>query len=217
MKRLKPPKAIVFDMDGVLIDSERIWEDVETDYLMDIAPGYTREHQQDIIGKRLRDLHQFLVDRFGTTVSFESFESHFHEMGDDVYRNKVPLMPAVTETLQALHDQNIQIGLASSSPLNWIDITLERFELKPFFNIVVSGDQVPKGKPAPDIYQAAAKHLKRYPKDCWAVEDSTVGIQSAQSAGMTVIGYRNGHNTEQSFDQADCIINHLDLLTDLYN
>jgi len=217
MRQLTQPKAIVFDMDGVLIDSERIWEEVETDYLMEIAPGYTREHQSEIIGKRLRDLHQYLINHLGATLSFEPFEQHFHEMGDEVYRQKVPLMPAVKETLQLLKDQAIPIGLASSSPTAWINITLERFELAHFFNTVISGEQVEKGKPAPDIYQAASQKLNQQSHDCWAIEDSTVGIQSAQSAGMTVIGYRNGHNTKQSFEQVDCIINHLGLLIDLYN
>lgn len=215
MKPLTSPKAVVFDMDGVLINSEGVWEDIETDYLMEIAPGYSKANQPDIIGKRLKDLHQFLIGEFGTTVSFEDFDRHFREMGEDVYRHRVELISGVRQTLKGIQDRNIPIGLASSSPLAWINMTLERFEIGSFFATVVSGEQVTNGKPAPDIYQTAVQNLGQNPQESLAVEDAAVGMQSAKSAGLTVIGFRNGHNDAQSFDHADHVISRLDSLLEL--
>ena len=215
MKALISPKAVVFDMDGVLINSEGIWEDIETAYLMEIAPGYSKANQPDIIGKRLKDLHQFLMDEFDTTVSFEDFDRHFRKMGEDIYRHRTELIPGVRQTLQGIQDRDIAIGLASSSPMVWINMTLQRFEIESFFATVVSGEQVAHGKPAPDIYRTAVENLGQNPQESWAVGDAAVGMQSAKSAGLTVIGFRNGHNDAQSFDDADHVISRLNLLLEL--
>ena len=206
MRDEKLPAAIVFDMDGVLIDSERAWRQTEDEYLERIAPKYSKAHQGDVIGIRLEDLHRLMQSRFGAVISWEAFAQRYHELGHHIYLQKAALIPGVKQTLETLRRRGIAMGLASSSPHAWIDLVLDRFGLRPYLRATLSGEDVAHGKPAPDIYLAAVAALGKRPQECWAVEDADVGIQSAKAAGLFAIGFRNGHNGEQRFVQADHVI-----------
>jgi len=212
MSPATPPAAVVFDMDGVLIDSERAWRLAENDYLARIAPGYTPAHHHLVIGVRLQDLHRLMCERFGAIVSWEDFRRHYEATGDDIYRRRTRLMPRALEMLHALKAENIPLGLASSSPQTWIQATLSRFELGHLFACAVSGEQVACGKPAPDIYRAAVDALGQAPERCWAVEDTDVGLRAAGAAGLYAVGFRNGDNERQSFKAAHRVIDDLGAL-----
>lgn len=209
MKDEAPPAAVVFDMDGVLVDSERAWRQTEDAYLASIAPKYSKAHQGEVIGIRLVDLHRLLRNKFGASLSWEAFARRYHKLGHQVYLEKANAIPGVVPTLDALRRRGVALGLASSSPHVWIDMVLERFRLRTFFGAIVSGDDVPRGKPAPDVYLAAVQALGVRPAACWAVEDADVGVQSAKAAGLFAIGFRNGHNDEQRFQEADRVIGDL--------
>jgi len=200
------PAAVVFDMDGVLVDSERAWRQTEDEYLERIAPEYSKAHQGEVIGIRLEDLHRLMQAKFGAVVSWEAFAQRYHELGQQIYLQEASLIPGVKQTLEILKRRAIAMGLASSSPHIWIDLALDRFGLRPYFRALLSGEDVAHGKPAPDIYLAAVKALDKRPQTCWAVEDADVGIQSAKAAGLFVVGFRNGHNDEQRLEGADRII-----------
>ena len=193
-------------MDGVLIDSEQAWRQTEDAYLERIAPEYSKAHQGDVIGIRLKDLHHLMQTKFGAVVSWEAFQQRYHELGHHIYVQKAALIPGVIQTLEALRQRGIAMGLASSSPHAWIDLALDRFGLRPYLRAILSGEDVAHGKPAPDIYLAAVAALGKRPQDCWAVEDADVGIQSAKAAALFAIGFRNGHNDEQRLEGADRII-----------
>lgn len=210
MKYFVPaPAAVVFDMDGVLVDSERAWRQTEDEYLERIAPKYSKAHQNEVIGIRLKDLHRLMQVKFGAAVSWAAFQSRYGELGHEIYSRKAALIPGVEQALEVLARRGIAMGLASSSPHEWIDLALDRFGLRPFFGAILSGDDVPHGKPAPDIYLAAVNALGKRTQDCWAVEDADVGIRSAKAAGLVAIGFRNGHNDEQRFEKADRVIHAL--------
>lgn len=193
-------------MDGVLVDSERAWRQTEDEYLERIAPKYSKAHQGDVIGIRLEDLHRLMQTKFGAVVSWEAFARRYHELGHQIYLQEASLIPGVKRTLETLRRRGVAMGLASSSPHEWINLVLGRFGLRPYFRAVLSGEDVAHGKPAPDIYLAAVAALGKRTQECWAVEDADVGIQSAKAAGLFAIGFRNGHNDEQRFEGADRII-----------
>ncbi|MFQ5796286.1 MAG: HAD family hydrolase [Candidatus Bipolaricaulia bacterium] len=210
------PQAMVFDMDGVLVDGEKVWLDVyeEGEFLTSIAPDWSPEHKQDLIGLSVPALHRLLCDRFGVTLSLEHFRQYYNEVGREIYAERTVLMPKVQKTLSGLRQRDIPLGLASNSPREWIDITLERFELKPCFAAVVSGEEVARGKPAPDIYLEVVGRLGKRPRFCWAVEDTDIGVKVAKQAGLYTIGYRSehNHNHEQELDHADQILYDLSAL-----
>lgn len=208
------PAAVVFDMDGVLIDSEAAWRQAEDDYLRRIAPGYDPQHHGALIGLRLSDLYALAQKRFGATLDWETFRRHYDTVGEEIYRHRTNLLPGVRSTLKALEACAVPLGLASSSPPAWISATLNRFNLEAFFAAVVSGEDVPNGKPAPDVYLRAAAQLGVVAQNCWAVEDADVGVAAAKAAGMKVFGLRNGANHDQSLDQANVVIGALPDLLD---
>jgi HAD superfamily hydrolase (TIGR01509 family) len=209
MEKQTPPAAIVFDMDGVLIDSERAWYEAENDYLKKIAPGYTDAHHDLAVGVRLKDLHQTMCDHFGATLSYNDFRAHYATVGKDIYAHRADPIPHAADTLAILHKKEIPLGLASSSPHEWIEAVLGRFQFHNYFNAVISGEDVEAGKPAPDIYQAALVALGQTAEKCWAVEDAAVGLKSASSTGLWTIGFRNGGNENQSFEAAHQVIHSL--------
>jgi HAD superfamily hydrolase (TIGR01509 family) len=214
MKKPIPPAAIVFDMDGVLVDSERAWYEAENDYLRKIAPGYTEAHHHLAVGVRLKDLYQTMCERFGATLSYDDFRAHYAAVGKDIYAHHADPIAHAADTLAALHQKKIPLGLASSSPHAWIDTTLKRFGIQSYFDVVISGEDVEAGKPAPHIYLAALAGLGQTPETCWAVEDATVGLESASSAGLWAIGFRNGGNENQSFAAAHQVIHTLTEIID---
>jgi HAD superfamily hydrolase (TIGR01509 family) len=197
-------KAVIFDMDGVIVDSERHWKQVASDFLRQLVPGWDERAQQSILGMSAVDVHALLVKRYGVLLSFAEFIGFYRGLARVIYGEKSELLSGVYEAIERLHTDGICIGLASSSPHSWIEIVLSRFTMNHFFSAVVSADDVDgKGKPAADIYCFAAEKLGIEPIHCTAIEDTMKGVQSAKSAGMKCIGYRNGFNQEQDFSEAD--------------
>ncbi len=215
MARQRPvPQAIVFDLDGVLLDSERVWAAREAEFAGKIAPGWSAGHHEELIGLRLRDLYRLLVDRYGATLPWEEFHAHYQELGAVIYREEAEPFEGVGEVLAALRARDLVLGLASSSPRAWIDTALDRFGWRVHFNTTVAGDEVPRGKPAPDVYREATRRLKIAPWRAWAVEDADVGLQAARKAGLWTVGFRNGSNHTQRFSEADEVVEAMsDVLT----
>jgi len=199
-------RAVIFDMDGVIVDSERQWVQSETSFLKQAIPGWNHADFNKITGMGVKDLYTFLREEYEFPYSFDEFWERNETAGVRVYETMVSLIPGF---LELAHDLKglVQIGLASSSPRRWIEIVLNRFELETLFDSVVSADDVNGvGKPAPDIYLYAADQLKCKPGRCVAIEDSRNGALSAKSAGFRVIGFRNGFNHEQDLSMSDCIL-----------
>jgi HAD superfamily hydrolase (TIGR01509 family) len=200
-------QAVIFDMDGVIVDSERHWKSVEGHFLQSIVPGWTAADQGKIIGLSVHDLYRMLVDDYGLRHAEEDFLELYHEMARDIYGRKASLLEGFEESLALLPGNNVKVGLASSSPMSWIDIVLDRFDLRDKFVIVVSADELQgEGKPSPAIYLRTAQRLGVQPEQCIVIEDSKNGALSARRAGMFCVGIRNGFNDEQDLSAADMII-----------
>ena len=199
--------AVIFDMDGVIVDSEIHWKTLEGYFLQSLIPTWSSSDQDKIIGLGVHDLYTLLIGQYGLQKTKEQFLELYQEMANEIYGQKVSLIVGFSELLSTLNKNNIPVALASSSPRSWINIMLRRFGLQASFRVVVSADELEgEGKPSPAIYLLTAKRLGVSPTSCIAIEDSKNGVLSAKNAGMFCIGFRNGFNEEQDLSKADMII-----------
>jgi HAD superfamily hydrolase (TIGR01509 family) len=203
--------ALIFDMDGVIVDSELHWKQLEGFFLQSLIPAWTPADQGRIIGLSIHDLYNMLSGEFGLRKSKDEFLELYHEMARDIYNHKVALIPGFLDLLHDLRRNEIPTALASSSTQSWIDMVLERFDLRAMFDVVVSADELEggEGKPSPAIYLLTAQKLNVQPARCVVIEDSRNGVLSAKNAGMYCIGFRNGFNDEQDLSAADEIVGSL--------
>ena len=196
--------AVIFDMDGVLVDSELHWKRLEGYFLQSLVPGWRAEDQERIIGLSVHDLYTMLVADYGLDKTKQDFLDLYHEMAREIYTQRVSLIEPFPQLLAQLRAREVPVALASSSPRAWIMMALDRFNLHSFFGVVVSSDELEgKGKPAPGIYLLTARRLGVAPQSCLVIEDSKNGALSANSAEMYCIGFRNGFNDEQDLSAAD--------------
>jgi len=201
--------AVIFDMDGVIVDSEIHWKTTEGYFLQSLIPTWNINDQDKILGLGVHDLYALLASTYQLQKTKEQFLELYQEMANVIYGEKVSLIEGFTELLSVLHANHIPVALASSSPWTWINIMLERFNLRESFQAIVSADELEgEGKPSPAIYLLTAKQLGVSPTRCIAIEDSKNGVLSAKNAGMYCIGFRNGFNDEQDLSRADMIIQH---------
>ena len=199
--------AVIFDMDGVIVDSEIHWKTLEGYFLQSLIPTWTSADQDKIIGLGVHDLYTLLISQYGLQKTKQQFLELYQEMANKIYGQKVSLIAGFSDLLTTLNKNNIPVALASSSPRSWINIMLRRFGLQASFRVVVSADELEgEGKPSPAIYLLTAQRLGVSPTSCIAIEDSKNGVLSAKNAGMFCIGFRNGFNEEQDLSKADMII-----------
>jgi HAD superfamily hydrolase (TIGR01509 family) len=178
--------AVVFDLDGVLVDSEPVWEQVRRQVVAEHGGRWRPDTQQRLMGMSTGEWARYLGDDLGVDLPPQAVADLVIERMQDRYRDQVPLMPGAAGAVRRLAT-DWPLGLASSSPPALIEVVLGSAGLRGYFRSVVSTEQVPRGKPAPDVYLAAAAQLGFHPGRCAAVEDSTNGLRSAAAAGFEVI------------------------------
>jgi HAD superfamily hydrolase (TIGR01509 family) len=183
-------KALVFDLDGVLIDSEQVWDEVRESYAGENGGRWHADAQTDMMGMNSREWSRYMHDEIGLRQSPEEISQQVADRVADVYRLKLPLLPGAVETVHRLAER-WALGVASSSNRPVIDLVLELAGLTTCFAVTVSAEEVRHGKPQPDVYREAARQLAVAPARCAAIEDSQNGILSAASAGMLVIAIPN--------------------------
>jgi HAD superfamily hydrolase (TIGR01509 family) len=178
--------AVVFDLDGVLVDSEPVWEEVRRQVVAEHGGHWAPDAQHRLMGMSTKEWARYLSEDLGTGLPPETIATLVIERMAARYNDQLPLMPGAVEAVRALAAR-WPLGLASSSPPSLIGTVLDAAGLRASFLAVMSTEQVARGKPAPDIYLAVAHQLGQRPQRCAAVEDSTNGLRSAASAGMQVI------------------------------
>jgi HAD superfamily hydrolase (TIGR01509 family) len=194
--------AVLFDMDGVLVDSERFWHAFEEEWTF--AEATEGDPAADeITGRNYRDTYDYLTETYGTTVSKEEFVARYDEHAMEVvYRDGVSLMDGAVDLFAALRPR-AKLGIVSSAPRAWIDVVRERFGLDPLDVVVSADDLDAPGKPEPDVYDHAAGELGVDTARCVVVEDSHNGVLAATRAGTYCIGYRTATNEGVDLSPAD--------------
>ena len=183
--------AIVFDLDGVLVDSERVWDSVRQQLVADRGGRWTPAATTAMQGMSTPEWSAYLGTLGAAGTPAELARAVIDAMAGR-YREHVPLLPGAVDAVTALAGR-WPLAVASSSPPELITAVLAAAGLAGHFRVVVSSEQVERGKPAPDVYLAAAAGLGVPPRDCVAVEDSANGLRSAAAAGMTVVAVPNPH------------------------
>ncbi len=207
-------EAVVFDLDGVLLDSEQVW-DAAREELARVRGGRWHEQAQlDMMGMSSREWSQYMHDVIGLPEPPEEISREVVRRLARLYREHLPVLPGAREAVERLAARR-PLGLASSSNRELIDLALELLDVAHLFRATVSSEEVPRGKPAPDVYLEAARRLDVEPTHAAAVEDSANGIQAAKAAGMRVIAIPNEHFPpgRGALAQADLVLRSLEELT----
>ncbi|MGP3934531.1 HAD family hydrolase [Nonomuraea sp. KM88] len=178
-------RACVFDLDGVLVDSEPVWEEVRRAFVAEHGGAWQPDTQARLMGMSTAEWVAYLHELGVRRPPAEIARGVVDQMAAR-YRDGVPLLPGAVKAVRRLAERNT-LGLASSSPRTLIDVVLDAAGLKECFAATVSTEEVARGKPAPDGYLEAARRLGVDPRGCVAVEDSSNGLRSAHAAGMHVI------------------------------
>jgi HAD superfamily hydrolase (TIGR01509 family) len=206
--------AVVFDMDGVLLQSEEVWDEVREEYVRERGGRYDSAIQRAMMGMSSPEWSRFLHDEAGVPDEPQEINDEVVRRMLAAYRERLPLLPGAAEAVRRIAGR-FPLGLASSSNREIIDAVLDLSGLAPCFTVTVSSEEVPHGKPAPDVYLEAARRLGVEPVRCAAVEDSHGGIRSAKSAGMRVIAIPNPTYPpdDEALALADVTVRSLDELT----
>ncbi len=179
--------GVIFDMDGVLIDSEPIWGEVLGGLARDTGGTWTLEAQRATAGMESRQVSAYMVDVLGFQGTAAEIEAECDRRIVARYKEGLPEMPGAGAAVRRLFEDGFVIGLASSSNRVLIDLVIDSMGLVSYFAATVSNQDVRVGKPAPDIYQEACRRIGTSPNRTIAVEDSGHGIKSAHAAGLQVL------------------------------
>src|SRR5712691_1026708 len=186
------PAAVIFDRDGVLVDSEQVWDEARRQLVDEIGGRWSDTATRDMMGMSSTEWSRYMHERLGVPLEPAAISEAVVQRLLAIYERELPLLPHARETVEQLA-QRWMLGLASSSNRPVIELFLDRSGLRWAFAATVSSEEVERGKPAPDVYLEAARRLGVAPADCVAIEDSTNGIRSAVGVGMRTIAVPNPH------------------------
>ena len=207
-------EAVVFDMDGVLIDSEQLWDEIREQLARERGGRWSERAQADMMGMSAPEWTRYMHDVVGLRESPEEIDAEVVGRLLARYEESLPLLPGAVEAVERLASRR-PLAIASSSNRVVIDAVLARAGIAQLFRATVSSEEVVRGKPAPDVYLEAARRLDADPEGCVAIEDSRNGIRSAHDAGMRVIAIPNPHYPPDAdvLALADDVLASLDELT----
>jgi HAD superfamily hydrolase (TIGR01509 family) len=207
-------EAVVFDLDGVLLQSEEVWDAVRERYVREAGGRYDDEVQRAMMGMSAPEWSRYLHEEAGVWKDPEDINRDVVERMLEAYRRELPLLPGAVEAVRRTAE-SFPLALASSSNREVFEAVLDLAGIADCFSATVSSEEVARGKPAPDVYLEAARRLGVEPERCAAVEDSHAGIRSAKSAGMRVIAIPNASYPpdDEALALADTVVPSLDALT----
>ena len=182
--------AVVFDLDGVILDTEELWDEVREGLARDRGGRWSERAQADMMGMSSPEWSRYMHEVVGLSDPPEEINREVVRRMLDRYAERLPLIDGAAAAVERVAAR-WPLGLASSSNRELIERALEVSGLAPYFAATVSSEEVPRGKPAPDVYLEAARRLRVAPERCAAIEDSANGIRSARAAGMRVVAIPN--------------------------
>jgi HAD superfamily hydrolase (TIGR01509 family) len=181
-----PFYAVIFDLDGVLADSEPWWNQIDAKLLAEHGVTYRGEYHRNVLGVSYRLAVEFYKNAFHISASVEELMRRRGEIATDFFANRVSLFPSAKMTLEQLREMKLPLAVATSSVSASARPLLDRTGIRSLFSVVITGDEVQQGKPHPDIYVRAAEKLGISPEACLVIEDSLAGIAAGKAANMRV-------------------------------
>lgn len=207
-------EGVVFDMDGVIVDTEPVWEEVRRAYVVEAGGSWRPDSQRRLMGMSTPEWARYLSEELGVRRDPKTVADQVIERMAERYRQTLPLLPGAVDAVDRMAAR-FRLGLASSSPRRLIDQVLASAGLTGAFAATVSTEEVTAGKPAPDVYLVAAQRLGLPADRCAAIEDSTNGLRAASGAGCAVVAAPRPEYppAQEVLDAADLVITRLDELT----
>lgn len=203
-------QTVIFDMDGVIVDTEPVHHYAYYQHFSQLNIEVTDEHYQSLTGNSTRNVFQKLKNHFDLDHEVEHLIQTKRSLFNDAFDTKedLHLIEGVEDLIKDLHQNGMELIVASSASKVTIDRVFKRFNLYPYFSHIVSGEDFPKSKPHPAIFEHAASLSKNPKNQCVVIEDSTNGIQAAHAAGIYCIGYQSVNSKGQDYSLANKLISH---------
>lgn len=183
---LKDIEAVIFDLDGTLIDSMWMWKEIDIQYLERFGLTMPEDLQSCIEGMSFSETAFYFKQRFSLPSSLEEIKADWNQMAWDKYAHQVPFKKGAKRFLTYLKEKGVKTGIATSNSVELVELVLETHDAKGFFDSIHTSCEVKKGKPAPDIYELVASELQVSPEHCLVFEDVPQGIMAGKNAGMKV-------------------------------
>ena len=204
-------KAVILDMDGVMVDTEPVQHKAFC-WLVEREGKQPKLHPNGLVhwvGITERENVARLKEKYGLRGKIEEMVKERQKYYQNLLKTELRPMPGLDSLIDLLRDRGIPMAIASSSAIENVEIVLKALRLQEVIKVVVSGTEVKRGKPAPDVYLKAAQDLGVEVKNCWVIEDAANGIEAGKRAGMRVIAVTSQYTRDQNFSKADRIVNSL--------
>ena len=194
---LKNTDAVIFDLDGSLVDSMWMWNAIDIEYLGRFGIPLPEDLQSKIEGMSFSETAVYFKEHFHIPDSLEKIKNDWNRMAWDKYEKEVPLKPGIPEFLEGCSKHGIKLGIATSNSRQLVENIVSVHKLRDYFSCIMTGCDVAHGKPSPDIYLAVADALKVDPKRCLVFEDIIPGIQAGKNAGMKVCAVEDAYSLQE--------------------
>lgn len=185
---LKNIKAVLFDLDGTLVDSMWIWKDIDIEYLGKRGIAMPKDLQENLEGLSMIETAYYFKEHFGIEDTIEEMINEWNQMAGHTYQTKVTIKDGVLEYLDYIKKQQYKTAIATSNSIELTRIALEALNILPYIDCIVTANEVAHGKPFPDVYLEAAARLQVAPEHCLVFEDIVPGIMAGKNANMKVCG-----------------------------
>ncbi len=190
-------KAVIFDLDGTLVDSMGLWRDIDIEFLGERGIEYQDDLQEKIEGMSFTETAVFCKEYYHLMESVEELKAIWNRMAEDKYRYEVQLKPGIMGFLDGLKARGIKMGIATSNSTELIKAVNDAYHFDKYMSCIVTSCSVKKGKPAPDVYLEAARQLEVLPEECLVFEDIVKGIEAGKNAGMRVCAVEDAYSAPQ--------------------
>jgi HAD superfamily hydrolase (TIGR01509 family) len=204
-------RAVIFDLDGVLADSEPTWDEIDAQLLSEYGVKYRGEYHREVLGVSYRGSVEFFKKTFHISAPTEEMMKRRGEIATEFFAKQIGLFPNAKRVLEELRGMKLKLAVATSSVSASARPFLDRHQITKFFDVIITGDEIQRGKPEPDIYLRTAEKLGVDPSDCLVIEDSLSGIAAAKAAHMRVaaIPDRRFVDPREYEKEADFLLNNL--------
>ena len=183
--------GVIFDLDGTIIDSTKMWRQIDIDFLAERNLDFPENLQREIEGMSFSETAEYFKKTFDLKEDVDELKKIWTGMAYDFYKNKISLKDGVKEIIEKLHQRNIPMGIGTSNTIDLVREVLKKHDIDKYFKSIRTACEVGKGKPNPDIFLKVAEDLKIPPEKCLVFEDTLAGVQAGKNAGMIVYAIKD--------------------------